>query len=111
MVYKHLSQTQRYYNNHFIIASWAYLQQSPTCTRVNNLDYIVRYLTPMAFWCWSCFALGRALVNGSATFRSVCTLQISTSPSSMYSRIEWKRSLICFSFLCDLGSFALAMAP
>ena len=22
---------------YFIIASWAYLQQSPTCTRVNNL--------------------------------------------------------------------------
>ena len=26
--------------NHFIIASRAYSQQSPTCTRVNNLVYI-----------------------------------------------------------------------
>src|SRR3954468_7959295 len=68
------------------------------------------YLTPMAFWCWSCFALGRGLVNGSATFRSVCTLQIFMSPSWTYSRIKWKRSLICFIFLCDLGSCALAMA-
>ena len=95
----------------FIIASWAYLQQSPTCTRVNNLDYMVIYLTPMAFWCWSCFALGRGLVNGSATFRSVCTLQIFMSPSRTYSRIAWKHSLMCFSLLCDLGSCALAMAP
>ncbi len=38
--------TKIYYNNHFIIASWAYLQQSPTCTRVNNLVYICKDITP-----------------------------------------------------------------
>ena len=30
----------KYDNNNFIIASRAYFQQSPTCTRVNNLVYI-----------------------------------------------------------------------
>src|SRR3989337_1244169 len=34
---KGLSRTRKYNNNHFIIASRAYFQQSPTCTRVNNL--------------------------------------------------------------------------
>ena len=38
-------------NNNFIIASRAYFLQSPTCTRVNNLDYIVMILTPMESWC------------------------------------------------------------
>ena len=38
-------------NNNFIIASRAYFLQSPTCTRVNNLDYTVMILTPMEFWC------------------------------------------------------------
>src|SRR3990170_7884997 len=66
-------------NNNFIIASRAYFLQSPTCTRVNNLDYIVMILTPMESWCRSCFARGRGLVNGSVTFRSVCILQISMS--------------------------------
>ena len=33
--------------NHFIIASRAYSQQSPTCTRVNNLVYIFLDPTPM----------------------------------------------------------------
>ena len=45
----------------FIIASWAYLQQSPTCTRVNNLVYIFSDLTPMASRCWSCFTRERGL--------------------------------------------------
>ena len=33
---RQLSRTMKY-NNTFIIASRAYFQQSPTCTRVNNL--------------------------------------------------------------------------
>ena len=67
--------------------------------------------TPMEFWCWSCFALGRGLVNGSATFRSVCTLQISMSPFWTLSRMELKRRLICLVFLWNLGSLARAIAP
>ena len=67
--------------------------------------------TPMEFWCWSCFALGRGLVNGSATFRSVCTLQISMSPSWIFSRMELKRRLMCLVFLWNLGSLARAIAP
>jgi len=67
--------------------------------------------TPIEFWCWSCFARGRGLVNGSATFRSVCTLQISMSPSWIYSRMELKRRLICLVFLWNLGSLAMAIAP
>ena len=59
-----------------MITSRAYFLQSPTCTRVSNLDYTVTILTPMEPWCWSCFALGRGLVNGSATFKDVCILQI-----------------------------------
>ena len=31
---------RKYNHNHFIIASGAYFQQSPTCTRVNNLVHI-----------------------------------------------------------------------
>ena len=83
----------------------------PLALESSNLDYMVIYRTPMAVWCWSCFALGRGLVNGSATVRSVCTLQLFMSQSWTCSRIAWKRSLICFNFLCDLGSCALAMAP
>ena len=67
--------------------------------------------TPIEFWCWSCFALGRGLVNGSATFRSVCTLQISMSPSWTFSRMELKRRLMCLVFLWNLGSLASAIAP
>ena len=63
---KHLSWYKEI-NNNFIIVSRAYFLQSPTCTRVNNLDYTVMILTPMEFWCWSCFARGRGLVNGSAS--------------------------------------------
>ena len=53
--------------NHFIIASRAYSQQSPTCTRVNNLAYILLIQHP-----WSLthavsvlimFACGRGLVR------------------------------------------------
>ena len=42
-------------------------------TRVNNLVLIAMWLTPKE---WSCFACERSLVNGSATFRAVCILQI-----------------------------------
>ena len=42
-------------------------------TRVNNLVHIAMWLTPKE---WSCFACERNLVNGSATFRAVCVLQI-----------------------------------
>src|SRR5215216_7391229 len=41
---KHLSSIKEI-NNNFIIASRAYFLQSPTCTRVSNLDYIVMILT------------------------------------------------------------------
>ena len=40
---------KKYNNNHFIIASRAYFQQSPTCTRVNNLVHITMNPTPMGF--------------------------------------------------------------
>ena len=46
-------------NNHFIIASRAYLLQSPTCTRVNNLVYICKDITPWPSGALSCFAHGR----------------------------------------------------
>ena len=42
-------------------------------TRVNNLVHIAMWLAPKE---WSCFACERNLVNGSATFRVVCILQI-----------------------------------
>ena len=50
---RQLSWTRKYNNNHFIIASRAYFQQSPTCTRVNNLVHITMWLTPkvhIAMW-------------------------------------------------------------
>ena len=67
--------------------------------------------TPIEFWCWSCFARGRGLVNGSATFKFVCTLQISMSPFWTFSRMELKRRLMCLVFLWNLGSLARAIAP
>ena len=67
--------------------------------------------TPIEFWCWSCFARERGLVNGSATFRSVCTLQISMYPSWTFSRMELKRCLMCLVFLWNLGSLARPIAP
>ena len=42
---RQLSWTWKYNNNHFIIASRAYFQQSPPCTRVNNLVHITMWLT------------------------------------------------------------------
>ena len=42
-------------------------------TRFNNLVHIAMWLRPKK---WSCFACERSLVNGSATFRAVCILQI-----------------------------------
>ena len=88
-----------------------YFLQSPICTRVNNLDYIVMILTPMESWCWSCFARERGLVNGSATFRSICILQISMSRSNTWWRMELKRLLMCLVFLWNLDSFAKAITP
>ena len=41
---------RKYNNNLFIIASRAYFQQSPTCTRVNNLVHITMWLTLNEFW-------------------------------------------------------------
>ena len=41
---KHLSWNKEI-NNNFIIASRAYFLQSPTCTKVNNLDHITMWLT------------------------------------------------------------------
>ena len=64
----------------------------------------------MESWCWSCFARERGLVNGSATFRSVCILQISMSPSLTWSRMELKRLLMCLGLLWNLDSFAKAIA-
>ena len=106
---KHLSWNKEI-NNNFIIASRAYFLQSPTCTRVINLDYIVLIVTPMGLWCWSCFARGRGLVNGSATFRSVCMFQISMSPSDTWWQMELKRLLMCLVLLWNLDSFAKAIA-
>ena len=105
------SMIQGNLNNNFIIASRAYFLQPPTCSRVNNPAYIVMILTPMESWCWSCFARERGLVNGSATFRSVCILQISMSPSLSWSRMELKRYLMCLVLLWYLDSFAKAIAP
>src|SRR3954462_5808630 len=68
-------------------------------------------LTPMESWCRSCFARGRGLVNGFATFRSICILQISMSPSWTRSRIELKRLLMFLVLLSNLDSFAKAIAP
>ena len=107
---KHLSWYEEI-NNNFIIASRAYFLQSPTCTRVKNLDYIVMILTPMEFWCWSCFSCGSVLVNMSATFTSICILQISMSPSNTWWRMELKRLLMCLVLLWNLDSFAKATAP
>ena len=98
-------------NNNFIIESRAYFLQSPTCTRVNNLDYTVMILTPMVSWCWSCFARGRGLVNGSTTFSSICPLQSCMSPSLTWSRMELKHLLMCLVLLWNLDSFAKAIAP
>ena len=36
--------------NILLIASRVYFQQSPTCTRVNNLVHIAMWLTPNEFW-------------------------------------------------------------
>src|SRR5438128_4235939 len=47
--------------NHPVIASRVYSQQSPTCTRDNQM-----YLIPIALVYISCFACGRGLINGSA---------------------------------------------
>ena len=86
-------------NNNFIIASRAYFLQSSTCTRVNNLDYIVINLTPIESWCWS-FARGRGLVNGVATFRSACILQTSMYPSLPFHEWSWSVSW-CVWFSCE----------
>ena len=78
---RQLSWTSKYNNNHFIIASRAYFQQSPTCSRVNNLVHITMWLQ----WIQHPSALiisclwESLLVNGSGPFRSMCALQISTS--------------------------------
>ena len=53
----------------FIIASRAYFQQSPTCTRVNNL---VKHLTPIAFRCYSYALHVVNFINGSDMFMSMC---------------------------------------
>ena len=58
------------------------------------------------------FARGRGLVNGSATFRSVCILQTSMSPYLTFSRMELKCLLMCLVLLLNLDySFAKAIAP
>ena len=89
-----------------VIASRAYSQQSPTCTRVNQM-----YLIPTALMCISCFACGRGLVNGSATLASVAIFHILTSPLLRIYRIRWYRRSMCLDFWCALGSLACAMAP
>ena len=72
---KHLSWTLRYNNNYFIIASRAYLQQSPTCSRVNNLVYICKDITPWSSGAYHVLLTGEVSVNGSDTLRNVCILQ------------------------------------
>ena len=98
MNHRQLSWTRKYNNNQFIIASRAYFQQSPTCTRVNNLVHIAMWLTltghiamwPTSkeftsvtklvhiimwlrlneFWVWSCFSCERGFSQ------RVCNIQI-----------------------------------
>ena len=108
-----LSWTKKYNNITFIIASRAYFQQSPTCTRVNNLVHITMWLTltghitmwPSSkeftsviklvhiimwlrlneFWGLIMLLVREVVVNGSEPFRSVCALQISmSSPRCSY---------------------------
>ena len=62
---------KKYDNNNIIIASMAYFQQSPTCTRVNNLVNF-KHLTPMAFQCYSYALHVENFISGSDMFRSVC---------------------------------------
>ena len=80
-------------SNHPVIASRAYSQQSPTCTRVNQM-----YLIPIALVCISCFACGRGLINEPATLASVAILHILTSPLLRISRIRWYRCSMCLDF-------------
>ena len=60
--------------NYFIIASRAYSQQSPTCTRVNNLVYIFSIQHP-----WSLSAdhvcLWKRFCPCSVLYSSLCPLQ------------------------------------
>ena len=55
------------------IAMWPTLKGF---TRVNNIVHIAMWLTPKSNKVWSCFACERNFVNGPATFRAVCILQI-----------------------------------
>ena len=58
-------------NNTFIIASRAYFQQSPTCTRVNNLVSVLAlntYGLPVSL----VLRMWIRLPHGSDTFKSVC---------------------------------------
>ena len=50
----------------YFIVSWAYIQQSPTCTRNNNLVILAQH--PMALRCCSWYRLCPRICN----FRSVC---------------------------------------
>ena len=107
---KHLSGIRKYKITTLLLPL-GHISFSPTHALVNNLDYIAMILTPMESWCWSCFAPGRGLVNESATFRFVCILQISMSPSLTWSRMDLMRLLMCLVLLWNLDSFAKAIAP
>ena len=77
--------------NHFIIASRAYSQQSPTCTRVNNLVYIFSIqhswcLTLMESQCWSCLLVEEVLsvLCTIQFFMSFAKLWLSPNLTSLY---------------------------
>src|SRR3989337_1385175 len=75
---KGLSRTRKYNNNHFIIASRAYFQQSPTCTRVNNLvlhgneSNTHRVLVLIMFFPWKRFS------------QRICNIQIRMYFANVY---------------------------
>src|SRR5664279_4851021 len=70
-----------------------------------------KYRIPIALVCATILGWGSGLVSGSATFASVCILQILISPDSTNCRIRWYLLSICLFFWCHLGSRACAIAP
>ena len=57
-------------------------------------------LTPMESRCWSCFARGRGLVNGSDTFRTVCFFKFLCLHRRPFHEWSWSVSW-CVWFSCE----------
>ena len=68
-------------NSTKIIASRAYFQQTPTCTRVSNLVYVASF-TPMVIQCYSFFPHGRGFIIRSDALKYVRILITFTKPIS-----------------------------